>query len=43
MSSDGASLELMRSSGTEFDPDVVDALCQVVFADDGTSLPRGTL
>ena len=43
MSSDGASLELMRSSGTQFDTDVVDALCRVVFADDRTSLSRGTL
>lgn len=43
MSSDTASLELMRSSGTQFDTDVVDTLCRVIFANDGTSLPTGTL
>ncbi len=30
MSSDGAAMELMRSSGTQFDAAVVDALCQVL-------------
>jgi two-component system, cell cycle response regulator len=30
MSSDGASLELMRSSGTQFDTAVVDVLCQML-------------
>lgn len=30
MSSEGASMELMRASGTQFDAAVVDALCQLV-------------
>ncbi len=34
MSSDGAAMELMRASGTQFDAAVVDALCQILLRHD---------